>query len=314
VSPPLLYALPVHRGLASALQARTGFAPGGATISRFANGELHVDLDAAPGARDCIVLGAVAPPDEDVLSTLLLGHTLKKEGARRLTACLPYLGYARHDRAEPRKSRATAWLGEILRASGFDAVVSVDVHSALVHELFPIPVVSLSPAPLFADALAGLGLTDPVIVAPDAGARERCEAVRQAARISRPLAHLTKTRTPDGVRHSILHGAVGPQAVLVDDILDTGATLVSACEALRAAGAREITVMTTHGLFTGHAWERLWSLGVARIYTTDSTPLPAPLGDAGRIVVLPLAPLLAEALRAREEASWQNDRSVKSAT
>jgi ribose-phosphate pyrophosphokinase len=98
------------------------------------------------------------------------------------------------------------------------------------------------------------------------------------------------------VRHSALHGAVGPEAIIVDDILDTGGTLVSACEALQAAGARELIVMATHGLFTGTAWQRLWSLGVRRIYVTDSTPLPESLSGLDRIVVLSVAPLLSEAL------------------
>jgi ribose-phosphate pyrophosphokinase len=301
----VLYALAIHQRLADTLRELARFEAGGSVIRRFSNGELHVELDAAPTERDGIVLGAVAPPDEHLLSTLLLSHTLKKEGARSLTACLPYLGYARHDRAEPRKSRATAWLGEILRASGVDAVVAVDVHSPLVHELFPIPVRSVSPAALFATAIAELSPSDPVIVAPDEGALDRCDAVRRAAGVGRALAHLTKTRTPEGVRHSILHGAVGAQVVLVDDILDTGDTLVSACEALQAAGAREITAMTTHGLFTGTGWQRLWSLGVTRIYTTDSTPLPESLRSCERIVVLPVAPLLADALGGSSE--WRSD-------
>jgi ribose-phosphate pyrophosphokinase len=89
---PVLYALPVHRQLADALQELAGIEQGSSVISRFSNGELHVELDAAPARRDCIVLGAVAPPDEHLLSTLLLCHTLEKEGARRITALLPYLG------------------------------------------------------------------------------------------------------------------------------------------------------------------------------------------------------------------------------
>jgi ribose-phosphate pyrophosphokinase len=296
----VLYALPVHRRLADTLQELTGVEQGGSVISRFSNGELHVELDAGSARRDCIVLGAVAPPDEHLLSTLLLSHTLKKEGARRITALLPYLGYARHDRAEPRKSRAAAWLGKILSASGVSAVVAIDVHSSLIHELFPIPVLSVSPAPLFAAEIGKLSLTDPVIVAPDEGALERCEAVRQAAGIRRPLVRLTKTRTPEGVRHSILHGAIGPHVVLVDDILDTGGTLVSAGETLQRAGVREIVVMATHGLFTGTAWDRLWSLGVTRMYCTDTTPLREQLASKP-ISVLPVAPLLAAYLEPSAE-------------
>jgi ribose-phosphate pyrophosphokinase len=292
----VLYSLPVHRRLADALHELTGIERAGSAIGRFPNGELHVELEAAPAGRDCLVLGAVAPPDEHLLSTLLLGHTLKKEGARGVTAVVPYLGYARHDRAEPRRSRAAAWLGEILGASGIGNVVAVDVHSSLIHQLFPMPVVSLSPAPLLAAEIGKLSLRDPVVVAPDDGALERCEAVRQAAGILRPLAHLTKTRTPDGVRHSTLHGEVGREVILVDDILDTGATLVSAAEALRQAGVRAMIVMATHGLFTGTAWERLWSLGVTRMYCTDSTPLPESL-TSKPISVLSVAPLLADHLK-----------------
>jgi len=278
-----------------ALHDLAGLQRGRFAVSRFANQELHAELETDPAGHACVVLGAVAPPDEHMLATLLLCHTLKKEGARTVTALLPYLGYARHDKAEPRKSRATAWLGALLRASGVDEVVAVDVHSSLVHQLFPIPVRSLSPAVLFARDLRMLPFAEPTIVAPDAGARERCEAVRQAASVGRPLASFAKERTPEGVKHSVLHGAVGRGAILVDDILDTGGTLVSACEGLRRAGVEDIVVMVTHGLFTGRAWERLWSLGVSRIYCTDTTPLPAGLG-ADPVTVLSVAPLLAGCL------------------
>jgi ribose-phosphate pyrophosphokinase len=292
----VLYTLPVHRPLATALRQLTGIEEQAAAIRRFPNDELHIELETAPSGRSCVVLGAVAPPDEQLLSTLLLSHTLKKEGARTLTALLPYLGYARHDRAEPRKSRAADWLGEVLRASGIDAVASVDIHSPLIHELFPIPVLSLSPDSVFAEEIGRLSLIDPVVVAPDEGARERCEIVRRRAGIDRPVAHLTKVRTSEGVKHSILHGAVGEDVVLVDDILDTGGTLVSAAEVLQRAGVRRIVVMVTHGLFTGTAWERLWSLGVTRIYCTDTTPLPG-RAMSTPISVLTVAPLLADYLR-----------------
>jgi ribose-phosphate pyrophosphokinase len=189
-APQVLYALSVHRHLAETLGALTGLEQGQASIGRFSNGELHVELRAEPAGRDCIVLGAVAPPDEHLLSTLLLCHTLRKEGARKITALLPYLGYARHDRAEPRKSRAAAWLGDILVASGVSRVITVDVHSSLIHQLVPAPVVSVSAAPLFAAQIAKLPLTDPVVVAPDEGALERSEAVRRSP-ISRKFGRLT---------------------------------------------------------------------------------------------------------------------------
>jgi ribose-phosphate pyrophosphokinase len=292
----ILFALPFFEDLARDLAGVADLERGLCSIARFPNDEIHVELATTPAGQDCVVLGSIAPPDERMLSTLLLSHTLKKEGARKVTALLPYLGYARQDREEPRKSLATAWAGELLRASGADEVVAVDVHSGSAHRLFPIPLRSLPPAEIFAREITARSLAGATIVAPDEGARGRCEAVREAVGAGPPLAYLEKTRTPDGVMHSALHGEVGARAVVVDDILDTGGTLVSACEALGHAGVREITIMVTHGLFTGSLWERLWSLGVTRICCTDTVPLPPRLGSA-TVAVLSVAPLLRADLR-----------------
>ena len=293
----MLFVFPAYERLALGLDLPV-LERGRFSVRRFPNQELCIDLDAIPTGRSCVILGSVAPPDEYLLSTLLLSHTLKKEGAHKVTALLPYLGYSRQDKEEAGKSLGTAWLGQALRASGVNDVVTVDVHSASVHQLFPIPVYSLSPAGIFADEIARLSLTGATLVAPDEGALDRCEAVRREANMKRPLAYFKKTRTAEAVRHSVLHGEVGPQAVIVDDILDTGGTLISACETLRRAGVQEIIVMVTHGLFTGSLWERLWSLGVGRIYCTDTAPLPPRLAST-RIAVLSVAPLLCDYLAPR---------------
>lgn len=295
----ILFSLAAYEGLAGALERLAPLDCGHFSIARFSNGELHATLETTVADQACLLLGSVAPPDADLLSTLLLSHTLAKEGAARVTALLPYLGYSRHDRDEPRKSLGTAWVGELLRASGASEVVTVDVHSRLVHNRVPIPVRSLSPAGLFADALASLAPEDPTLVAPDEGALERCEMVRRLAGIERPVAYFTKKRTDTGVLHSTLHGVVGPSAVIVDDILDTGGTLVSACEALGRTGVETIVVMVTHGLFTGTSWQRLGMLAVKRIYCTDTVP-PPPSSAAPPIEVLSVARLLASHLNESE--------------
>lgn len=291
----ILFALPLHEDLAGALARLIPLERGRCAIGRFTNGELHATIDTDPAGRRCILLGSIAPPDEHLLATLLLGHTLRNEGARAVTAVLPYLGYARHDKSERGKSLATAWLGAVLHASGIAEVVTVDVHSPRVHELYPVPVRSLSPAAIFASRIPA-GAREVTIVAPDEGARERAEALRRAAGIERPVAYLTKRRTAEGVAHSTLHGEVGREAIIVDDILDTGGTLMSACEVLRSAGVREATIMVTHGLFTGTGWQRLWSLGVTRISCTDTMPLPASAASS-RVEVLSVGSLLADHIR-----------------
>ena len=123
-------------------------------VARFENGELHLDVQSSVRNENCFVLGSIAPPDEQLLSMLLLAHTLKKEGARRVCALLPYLAYARDDKDKPGKSLATAWAGTLAQASGLDGVITVDVHSERAKRLFPIPVLSLSPAELFAEVFA----------------------------------------------------------------------------------------------------------------------------------------------------------------
>jgi ribose-phosphate pyrophosphokinase len=164
-----------------------------------------------------------------------------------------------------------------------------------VVTLFPVPLVSVSPAAVFAHALAALALEDAAVVAPDEGARERAQALREAARIERPVVTFVKRRGAAGIRHLAVRGEVGRSAIIVDDILDTGATLVSVCERLHDAGT-SIVIAVTHGLFTGNAWERLWDLGVRRIYCTDTTPR-APIAEH-RVTVLSVAPILAAWLAA----------------
>ena len=265
--------------------------------SRFENGELHIDLQTTVTGEHCLVLGSLAPPDEHFLSALLLAHTLKKEGANHVTALFPYLAYTRHDRTRPGQSLATAWAGALASASGIDQVMTVDVHSPETNRLFPIPVVSLSPAQILAEALHRYELTGATIIAPDSGAIARCDAVKAAAGMeSSRTPYFEKHRTETGIMHTGLTGEIGRQAVLIDDILDTGATLVSACERLAEAHLEEIHIMVTHGLFTGERWKRLSQLGVKRIFCTDSVPLPDHV-DVGNGVRLSIVPVIERQLR-----------------
>lgn len=305
---PLVFSLPSHSSLlADALNDQTPCAFAPCEFSRFSNGELCVRLGAPVDGRVCGVLGSLAPPDAQMLSVLLLAHTLKREGARRVVALLPYLGYARQDRADPGQSLGVRWAGDLLRAAGIDRVLTVDVHSAQAERI-AVPLDSLSPAQLFADVLVDAGVGELSVVAPDEGALDRCEHVRRAAGIDSPLAYLRKRRDVDGVTHSALVGTVKQRVAIVDDILDTGATLLSACAELQRAGAREIVVLATHGLFTGERWRELPTLGVRRIVTTDS--IPSARDRAGGIVeILPVGELLAAAfaataLRQDGPAAW----------
>ncbi len=292
----ILFALEAYQAMAEALAKSSNLALGRFRMARFENREMYIKVETAVRTEKCIVLGSIAPPDEQLLSALLLAHTLKKEGAYRVTALFPYLGYARHDKDKPGESLAAAWTGAIAAASGLDGIITVDVHSEKARQLFPIPVLSLSSAEVFAEALNRCGLSGATIVAPDEGAIGRCETARNAAGMAPgKIPYFEKRRTATGITHAGPIGQVGPQAVIVDDILDTGGTLLSACEKLVEAGVEEITIMVTHGLFTGERWKQLRRLGVKRIFCTDSVPLAAGVGGDD-IVRLSIAPLLAKEL------------------
>ena len=143
-----------------------------------------------------------------------------------------------------------------------------------------------------------LSLLNATIVAPDEGARDRCQAVAKAAGMAGEIAYLVKRRTPEGVVHENICGNIGQQAVIVDDILDTGGTLVSCCEQLQQLGVRDITILVTHGLFTGTLWQKLWVLGVKRICCTDTLP-QAKERIPENIRTLSVLPLLCDYLQAK---------------
>ena len=294
----ILFVSPTHASMGSELATSLGILLGHCSIERFPNHELHAAIQTDVVNEECIILSTIAPQDEQLLSTLLLSHTLKKEGARNIIALLPYLAYARDDKRKAGQSVATAWVGALLQASGVDEVITVDVHSSTAQRLFPIPLVSLSPAELFAQAIKRLSLLNATIVAPDEGARERCQAVARAAAMIEEVVVLDKRRTREGVIHVSISGTVGQQAVIVDDILDTGGTLVSCCEQLQLRGVRDITILVTHGLFTGTLWQKLWTLGVKCIYCTDTIP-SAKERPSENIGTLSVLPLLCQHLQAR---------------
>lgn len=274
--------------------------PGGVTVERFPNGELSLGIDARVDGEPCVLLGSVTPPDEQMLALALAADTLKRQGAARVIALLPYLAYARQDKEEPGKGLGIAWVGEILRASGVDQLVTIDIHSRRAAELLEMPVTSLSPADLFAAQLERSGLLDATIVAPDEGAIERSRAVAAAAGIVRPIVYLRKERTATGVVHRELVGEVGRRAVVVDDILDTGGTLVSCSHELARRDVEDVAVIVTHGLFTGERWRELLSL-VAGLYVTDSVPCAAHPPEPVRI--LSAASLIEQALVAADRIS-----------
>jgi ribose-phosphate pyrophosphokinase len=263
-------------------------------VKRFPNGELHMEAPERAAGRRCIVVGSISPPPGNLERLTLVAHALRRAGAERVTALLPYLAYARQDRARRAEGLGLAWVGELLRASGVDRVVCVDVHSEQAAGVLGLRLTSLSPARLLAGALSDEWRSGVTFVAPDEGALDRCAAVARAAGVEGRVVWTRKRCTPAGVEHLGLVGSPGRRALVVDDILDTGARLVSCCRALRDAGVRQIGVIATHGLFTGECWRGLFSEGVQEIWITDTVLARR---RPRQTHVVPVAPLLAPSLR-----------------
>lgn len=262
---------------------------------RYPGGELCVAIRQGVDGQDCLVVGTIAPPDTQLLETVLLAEALKRNGARSVRLFLPYLAYARQDKSTPGLGGGIAAVGALLRAAGVDSVITIDLHSQLDNKLVDMPVVSLMPSSLFAKEIKQLEWPDVTVVAPDEGAIHRNERLAEALGVRGSVVHLVK---PHG---SIVHlgvvGDVGPRVIIADDILDSGRTLVSACNVLHQHGVQDIAIAVTHGLFTGAIWKELFALGIRRLFVSDSCP-SALKTEVPEVRVVSIKPLLATVLAA----------------
>ncbi|MBI2011177.1 ribose-phosphate pyrophosphokinase [Candidatus Daviesbacteria bacterium] len=291
----LTFTFPQYDPLLDALRETLPLEPGRFWIDRFSNQELVLNIDDHVEGKDCLIIGSIAPPDEQLLAMLFLTHTLKKEGAKKITLLIPYLSYSRQDKDKRGESLATALSGKLFESSGVNQVITVEVHSKMCQELFPIPLISIPTYQLFADVISSMDFDKVSFVSPDESSIPRIEKILKLAGKKGSVAYLKKIRTREGISHSEIQGKVSKKVIFMDDILDTGGTLISAVEQIRQKGGEDITIMVTHGLFTGRKWLKLWQMGVSKIYCTDTTPLPSQL-NSSKIVVLSTTPLIAKEL------------------
>ncbi len=288
----VIFPFPQYKYVVKSLKLLPEIKIGKFSVGRFPNQEIFIELQKDVKNKDCLIICSITPPDENLISFLLLSHTLKKEGASRTAALLPYLAYARQDKEKKGESLATASVGELLSAAHVSEVITVDTHSHKVEDLFPIPIYNLSPSKLFAQEIKKLNLKNPTIVAPDEGAMERVQKTVEEYGSGVEIAFMKKKRTPSGVS-SVLYGHVSKNVVIIDDILDTGGTLLACCKILKSKGAQNIYVFVTHGLFTGSDWLYLFDVNVKKIYCTDSIPKVYTMKQKG-LNILPIAPLIEE--------------------
>lgn len=288
---------PGHPELARAVAGALGIEPSPCRTERFPDGELHAEVQAHVRGADVYIVQPTSPPaDPRLVELLFLADACRLSGADRVTAVVPYLGYARQDRrTAPGGALGARLVGSLLGAAGISRLVALDLHSAQVEASFPFPVEHLSAVPIVAEALRPSAATPEVVVAPDLGAVRLAE--RYATRLGLPMAVVHKTRI--GAAEVAVRGVTGDvgarRPIIVDDMISTGGTIEGAVGALLAAGAKPpVVVAASHLVLPVEAAARLAALPIDRLVTTDSVPGPADLGMP--VIRVGVAPLLAEAI------------------
>ena len=269
-----------------------------AEISRFSDGEVFIQINENVRGADVFVIQPTCPPvNDNLMELLVMIDALKRASARRITAVLSYYGYARQDRkVQPRVPITAKLVADLITAAGCQRVLALDLHAGQIQGFFDIPVDHLFAAPVMIDYLGKKDLTDPVVVAPDAGGVERARAI--AKRIHAGLAIIDKRRegTNVSVFMHLIGDVKGRDVVIIDDMIDTGGTLIQAVEALKREGARRILACGVHAVLSGPAIARIEGSALEEVAVTNSIPL-GPEKRIKKIAVLSVAPLLAEAIR-----------------
>ncbi|MGI8915800.1 MAG: ribose-phosphate diphosphokinase [Chloroflexota bacterium] len=271
---------------------------GAAAIERFPNDELRLRIEQNVRGADVFVVQSMSEPvDQHIMQLLIMIDALRRGSADRITAVVPYFAYAKQEKkTAPREPISAKLVANLLTVAGADRVLTVDLHAAAIEGFFDIPVDHLRGAPILADYVRSLGLQNLVVVSPDAGGVARANDFRY--RIGASLAIIAKQRLrPDAVEVIEMVGDVrGRTAVIVDDMISTGGTLLEAAHLLRERGAAAIYVVATHAILAGNAAERMRSGVLDRAIVTNTIAVPdSKRGEA--LTVLSVAPLLGETIR-----------------
>lgn len=284
-----------NRVLAQEISEHLGIKLTDAEVGRFPDGEISVHIkETVRGADVCAIQSTCPPVNDNLMELLLIIDALKRASAERVTAVIPYYGYARQDRKHIGRVPISAKLAaNMLVSAGADRVLTLDLPAGQIQGFFDIPVDNLRGDPILADYFRHHNLENTVIVAPDIGAAKRARAV--AERLELPLAIVEKSRiSPTEVRALNIIGTVkGKRAILIDDILATGGTVIEATNLLLEFGAREVWAAFTHGVFAGDAVRKLEASPVQRVVVTNTIPVP----QSPKIEAVSVGVLLAETIK-----------------
>ncbi len=295
-----------NRRLAEEVVEILGIPLGDATVTTFSDGEIQIRLNEnVRGADVFVVQPTCVPVNDNIIELLLMIDALKRASAGRITAVIPYYGYARQDRkVQPRVPISAKMVADLITAVGTSRVLTVDLHAGQIQGFFNIPVDNLYATPVLLDYMKQrFDNNHLVVVSPDAGGVERARAF--AKRLNSAIAIIDKRREKANECEimNVIGEVQGMTTLLLDDMVDTAGTLTQAAEALVKNGARKVAAACTHAVLSGKAIERINASSIEELIVTNSIPLEEKQAQCSRLKVLSIAPLLADAIRRIHEES-----------
>lgn len=275
-----------------------GVKPGSAEVRTFADGEIRVNIMESVRGSDAFVIQSTQPPADNLLELLLMIDALRRASAERITAVIPYFGYARQDRKDkPRVPISAKLIANLIERAGADRVLTMELHAEQIQGFFDIPVDHLYSTPVLVDFFLKRGVDGCTVVAPDTGRANRARGFATRLMEKMPLAVIDKRRPEPNkaVVMNVVGEVEGLDAIIFDDMVDTGKTLILAARALLKHGARSVMAVATHGVFSGDAVKKIQASPLDEMIITDTLPLPRKK-QIRKIRVLPVASLFADTI------------------
>jgi ribose-phosphate pyrophosphokinase len=276
---------------------------GEASVRQFADGEIYIQIqENVRGADVFVIQSTCTPVDRNLMELLLMIDALKRASAERITAVLPYYGYARQDRKDkPRVPISARLVAALLETAGATRVLTLDLHAAQIQGFFDIPVDHLFAMPVLIEYFKSLNISNLTVVSPDAGGVERARAF--AKRLNSPLAIIDKRREEANVAEvmNVVGEVKNRHCLIVDDLIDTAGTLVKGAEALREKGAATVSACATHAVLSGAAVQRIEASKLKLVVLSNSIPLSQDAAKSKQIKSLSIAKLMADAIRSIHE-------------
>jgi ribose-phosphate pyrophosphokinase len=292
-----------HPALAKEICAELGVPLGEASVDRFPDGEVRLQiLENVRGTDVFVIQPTCRPVNDNLVELLIMLDALSRASAYRITAVMPYYGYARQDRKDrPRVPISSKLVADLLTSAGADRVLALELHAGQIQGFFDIPVDHLYATPVTVGYFRKLRLKNLVVVSPDTGGVERARSFAKKMRV--PLAIIDKRREDADVveMFNVIGEVEGKTCLIVDDMVDTAGTLVKSAQALRDKGAEKVFACCTHGVFAGDAVKKICSAPLEQVVATNSIPLTPEAEECGRIKVLSVGKLLADAIKSIHE-------------